>query len=434
MSQTGLPLEPPPGAALPARGPGRSHTATFWRRFAGTVGSRGVAFVLAAGTSILTARLLGPMGQGTFSVLMTLGLLGVQVVTFGLNTSTAYHGGALRAPVGRLVGFALMFATAAGGLLGLFLLGVETVAPGLLPVAGSIQALLVAIYLPLGLLAVLAQALLLGLGSVTWYNGIEVGQAAFTLLGLLALSLLFLPTPELFYGLAVTTTGLAAFLGVGAALRGVGRPHRPDRALVRGLFRYGARSYLANLFSFVVLYIDVLMVAAYLGEADAGLYAIAARVAEWAYALPVAGGAMLFATLVEQSEGERRAFTLQILRRAAIGMPIVLALMGLAAPMLVRLLYGEAYLPGLSALYWLLPAIYALGLHTLVMNHLAATGMPWVAVAAPAAGAVVNLGLNVWLIPTLGIRGAAVASLVAYAVMVAVSLGWLVRQREVHAE
>ena len=422
MSGTGLPLEPPPGAAAERAAAGPH--ATFWRRFVGTVGSRGVAFVLAAGTSILTARLLGPAGQGTYSVLMTLGLLGVQIGTFGLNTSTAYHGGN-RAPVQRLGGFILAFAFGAGALFALVLVVTEAAAPAFLPVRGTLQTVLVAVYLPLGLLAVLVQALLLGRGRVAWYNGLEVGQAGLTLAGLGALALMVHATPERFYAVTVAVTAAAGLAGLVLLLRRAGRPRLPDRTLVRGLVGYGARSYAANLFSFVVLYIDILMVAAVLGDGEAGLYAIAARVAEWAYALPVAGGAMLFATLMEQDPSERRGFTIDILRKAALGMPVVLVAVALLAPVLVELLYGAAFLPGLPALYWLLPAAFALGLHTLAMNHLAATGMPWIAIAAPVAGAALNVGLNLWLIPTAGIRGAAIASLVAYGLMAALSLGWL---------
>lgn len=428
MSGTGMSLEPPQGTAAEAAGASRAH-ATFWRRLVGTVGSRALAFVLAAGTSILTARLLGPAGQGTYSVLMTLGLLGVQIGTFGLNTSTAYHGGAVRAPVERLGGFILTFALGAGALFGLIIVAMETLAPGLLPVRGASQTVLVAVYLPLGLLAVLVQALLLGRGRVAWFNGMEVGQAALTLAGLGVLALVAGATPERFYALTLAVTAVAGVTGLLVLLRRVGPPRLPDRALVRRLIGYGARSYAANLFSFVVLYIDILMVAAILGDGDAGIYAIAAKVAEWAYALPVAGGAMLFATLMEQEPAERRGFTLDILRKAALGLPVVLVGVAVVAPFLVELLYGVEYLPGLTALYWLLPAAFALGLHTLAMNHLAATGMPWIAIAAPVAGAVLNVGLNLWLIPAAGIRGAAIASLAAYALMAAMSLGWLAVER-----
>lgn len=426
MTRTGAGMTPPAAlAAREQRGPSGHHL-TFWKRFLATIGSRGAAFGLGAGVSILIARLLGPTGQGAYSVLVTLGLLGVQLGTLGLNTSTAYHGGALRESVRQLVGFILAFAAIIGVLLGSSVLAVEAVAPHILPVDGSVQAILVALYLPLGLFAVLSQALLLGLRRIAWYNSLEVGQAGLTLAGLAIVAVLAGATPESFYAITLAVTATAGIVGLAAGLRGVGRPGVPARDLVERLLRYGARSYLANLFSFVVLYIDVLMVAALLDDTEAGFYAIAARVAEWAYTLPIAAGAMLFATLVEQEPSERRRFTLDIAFKVALGMPLVLISVGVLAPFLVEMLYGEAFLPSLPALYWLLPAIFALGLHTLAASHLAVIGMPWVAVASPALGALVNLALNFWLIPARGIQGAALASLAAYVVMVTISLGWVI--------
>lgn len=51
------------------------------------------------------------------------------------------------------------------------------------------------------------------------------------------------------------------------------------------------------------------------------------------------------------------------------------------------------------------------------MNYGAAIGMPLVTWAAPLAGFVVNVALNCWLVPAIGIVGASVSSTAAYAVV-----------------
>ena len=53
-------------------------------------------------------------------------------------------------------------------------------------------------------------------------------------------------------------------------------------------------------------------------------------------------------------------------------------------------------------------------------NLLIATGVFFVLTLA--AGAAVNIGLNLWLIPSFGIRGAAIATAASFAVELAITL------------
>jgi O-antigen/teichoic acid export membrane protein len=88
----------------------------------------------------------------------------------------------------------------------------------------------------------------------------------------------------------------------------------------------------------------------------------------------------------------------------------------------VVLLYGRAFLPSVDAFLWLLPGIFALGINTILMNYFAAEGMPPIAIWSPAIASAANIGLNLWLLPSMGIVGASVASSVAYVMMLVMSL------------
>lgn len=60
--------------------------------------------------------------------------------------------------------------------------------------------------------------------------------------------------------------------------------------------------------------------------------------------------------------------------------------------------------------------------HTLLMNAIAATGLPVTLLYAFATVALLNVGLNVTLIPLLGIVGAALTSSLSYGMMLLVSV------------
>ena len=78
-----------------------------------------------------------------------------------------------------------------------------------------------------------------------------------------------------------------------------------------------------------------------------------------------------------------------------------------------------------TALLWLLPGIFALGVNTIFMNFLAARGMPIIVVISPLAALVLNVLLNLYFIPRFGIDGAAMTSSIAYSAMLGVTLIYL---------
>ena len=70
----------------------------------------------------------------------------------------------------------------------------------------------------------------------------------------------------------------------------------------------------------------------------------------------------------------------------------------------------------------------------MLMNYYAAVGMPRVVVVAPLLGLLINIALNVALLPVMGIVGASIASSVAYGAMLAVAIVHAARNRGVDAD
>ena len=65
------------------------------------------------------------------------------------------------------------------------------------------------------------------------------------------------------------------------------------------------------------------------------------------------------------------------------------------------------------------------------MNHFAGRGMPAVTLWTPCAGLVLNVGLNLAVVPRFGMQGAAITSSAAYVLMLAVGLGAFLRRGRV---
>lgn len=249
------------------------------------------------------------------------------------------------------------------------------------------------------------------------------------------------------------TTGLA--LGLIAALRGGGaigvaagavggylaaglvaawwewRPGlsaRPEPALRRELLHYGLPLAAAFVLDYVVSTSDRLLLGALRSPADAGLYAPAydmCQQALWALMMVVNLAAYPLAIrAVEEGDivGRDRHFRQHFLLLAGLGLPAAAGL-GVLAPGLSGLL-GPRFAPAARDLLPIIAFAILLGGFKSYYFDLSfqlgrATRMQLVTVAV---AALVNLGLNLRLIPTLGLQGAAWATLAAYSIGLGLSV------------
>lgn len=397
----------------------------FLRRVAETMIVRIVLLGVGLGTAVIVARVLGPRGNGLFHATLTLGLLGVQFGNLGLHASNTYFIARDPSRLPALLANTLAIVFLAGGGGAAILLGVFWIWPALAPVGGWLLVLGV-VYIPVGLGQQLLQNLLLGLQAVRMYNVLEL--LAKTLgLGLIGLALLWgSALPTILFGAVLVGLG-AGFVASFAALASRSRWRlAPSAGLLRGSVSYGLRAYGSNLFAILVLRADVLMVQYMLGSDSTGLYSISARMADLIFMLPVVVGMLLFpklSSIRDPIERWRKG------RTAAAVTGVVMAFGGGAAAFLafpmVRLLFGDAYLPAVPAFLVLLPGIWFLSVNAILMNWFAASGMPAVAVYSPGIAFLANVAANLYFIPVWDIEGAAAASSLAYGLMFVTSLVYL---------
>ena len=185
-----------------------------------------------------------------------------------------------------------------------------------------------------------------------------------------------------------------------------GRPPGPTRTMLR----WSTGASWGELALAATWRMDNLVVGGVLGLIDLGRYSAAVAVAEVAMAL-IAGVrlAMLRTTATDTARAAREALRLTLL----VAAPAVVgaALLGPAA---IRWLFGPEFVDLQVVLWTLLPGTVAMGLSTVLMDHVAGAGRTrWVNVAGVLA-LVVNLTANFLFLPRWGISGAALASTIAY--------------------
>jgi O-antigen/teichoic acid export membrane protein len=396
-----------------ARPPARLRTDVFL-----TFGGKAATLLLGLATTVVIARELGPSGQGLFAVAYSLTLLLVQFGGLGLTTANPYFVARDRTAVPRVVANSLWLAAGLGALLVGIGLALKLVFPDAVEGLGWTPLLVTLAGVPPALAALFLQSVLLGEGRMFAYNGIDVAQAALTL-GALVVGLAFFDV-RLTGALAVLSA--ARYAGTAAYLAALRTPLRlPDGALVRRMLAYGFRVYLALLVSFLVIRLDLLLVNGYLGSTEAGLYSVAATLADGMFVLPLVVGLNLFPRVARSGEHQETA---EVFRSVAVLYGLLCLLTVPLAEPAIRLFFGADFAGAADLYYWLLPGIFSLGMLTILSQHFAGRGFPPQAVGIWFVGLALNIAINLAFLPGRGAWVASLASSIAYAVLLALHM-WL---------
>lgn len=202
---------------------------------------------------------------------------------------------------------------------------------------------------------------------------------------------------------------------------------RPDRALGGRMLRYGAKVQAGGIPQTANLRMDQALLAAWFPPAQLGLYVAAVSAAGVGDVLSTAVRTVATPSIAQQGAAAG-ARTLQVTFRkyAAASAAGTLALAAVL-PWAIPFVYGRAFAGATAPALVLLAAGLCLGAKQVLAGGAQALGDPWLASRAEIVGAVVTVACLPLLLPRLGIMGAALATLAAYATQLGVVLVGLSR-------
>lgn len=390
---------------------------------AGTLVTRILQVGLAMVASFVIARLLGPTGRGAYVTLTLLPGTLYAFGTFGIPASlTVYsgRGAGLRSLERRavLLGLSLSALLIAAALVALPLLSgsVLQTAP-----ASLVPWVLAAI--PFQLTGSFMGNILYGRQRIQGYNTIAVAQSAAILVLVVALVAgagLGLFGAVLAY-LATTIGGAAAVaLELRRAIRDDDASGEP--ASTREVFGYGLRTYPAAVAGFFNYRADIYLLNWLLASArSTGLYSLSVTFAELLFYVPDSVAAVFMPRVAAAKNGGSDGSPAEVARLTLL-ITAAAALLLLPGTALLIAVFLPAFGDSFPPLVILLPGVVSLSLVKVLTGYLLGRGHPRPTVVASVTSLVVNLGLNLVLIPTVGITGAAFASLVSYTLNAAMLL------------
>ncbi len=375
--------------------------------------------------SVLIARALGPTGRGLYAYPVALLGIVIALAHVGLEFAQIYLAGQGQ-DLRHMWADATVFSVAAGAVCWACVAGIVMIDPR---VAGGLPLSWIAI--PMGLVPLLLMSLywasLLQLDgrlvAATWASWFGVALQA------VAIGLLFAThelTPFRVLLLQWLTNGSAWLFLLLACKRAGLVSLRVDPVLLRRAVAFGVKAYVAQVFLFLVLRVDQVLVASFAGYRALGLYALATTVAEllWLLTDPLAGAMVPHVVRARMGDDRRLSFAVA---RLSLWISAAAAACGwFLAPLVVPVVYGAGFTAATPALRLLLPGVVALAAARPLGSVLVKEGRALVASVLGLGALALNVALNLALLPRIGIRGASIASSVSYA---ALALSYVVVSR-----
>jgi O-antigen/teichoic acid export membrane protein len=374
-------------------------------------------------TGVLLARTLGPQARGELAAVVLWPALIAMVGSFGVSEAIVYYSSRATTSLGTLLGTTIALWT----LQSAFLLGAAFgIVAAFFPSYGSNVTHAEEIYLlyiPLWLASLYLSAFLNGLQNFRMFNFLRflpIGASAVGLTIFAAWHHLSVRSAVGAYLLANLITALAAIVLVSRQHRLT--PVRFRRNVIKHLLSYGLRSHSATVSSLANERLDQLIISLLLSSASLGFYVIAGTLTSATGIIGFSVAMVALPALARIDSGTARVraaqrfVTLTVVVSTLVTLPLVAF-----TPTLIRIFFGAAYLPATTPARLLLVAAIILSTNRVLTAILRGVNRPFDAGMGELFGVVATVGAIALLLPPLGITGAALASIIAYAI----STGWM---------
>jgi O-antigen/teichoic acid export membrane protein len=380
-----------------------------------------LARVLDVGTGVLTARLLGPHDRGLYSLLLTIPHTLESLLRLGVAPANIYMMCRHRVEGAFIVGNSVLLALGLGALALLALPFRDFVGDRLLAGVGGWYLTLAVLLVPFYLLSTYMTSVLHAVDRFQVVNRRTILAAALRLLGT-ALVLIVLQQGLFEAFLVHVVLGVLAGVWLLPVVWRVTASVRPHLGVALATVRFGLKSHVQTLVTTLHLRLDLFLVALLLGPADVAFYALATHIAELIGGIHRPVSIVLYPRLASSTEARMHDTTITVCRHVLLLETLACGAVAVGAKFAIGLLYGAEYLPAVPPLLILLPGILMMSLYNLLGRNFTSRNRQQTTIMAGALALVVNVVLNLVLIPRLGLNGAALASTVSYSLATIVLL------------
>ncbi|MFN2448955.1 MAG: polysaccharide biosynthesis C-terminal domain-containing protein [Candidatus Baltobacteraceae bacterium] len=361
----------------------------------------------AAGLGIVTARFLGPSGKGLYAlpsveaglVASAFGGLGAALSYFMLN----------RRAGSRLLRPALFTAAF------FVLVGGVAIVPISMASGRSWAAIPAIISLPASAAINLATGYAVGIKRIRYATTLNVAVTLFTFTLMAAGLMLVSRNASVAIAVWIIATSVVGVIAIVAVVVHAKTLKGDEPVGTREFVKFSVKVGMVNLVSLLNYRADLYIIAIMTSAASLGMYTVAVSAAE-SLLVPTQVAALVTAPHIGSLEKQEAArLAARCVRNNLLIALLVCGVLSLFAEPLVRLLYGTAFLPVVTVLQVLLIGVFALSLGSPMSSYFTLKlGRPEVPLRLAGLSAAICIAASLFLVPAIGMLGAAVGSSVAY--------------------
>jgi O-antigen/teichoic acid export membrane protein len=402
----------------------RPKTASFTVNLLQTFATLGLARATQIAIGILTARFLGPHDRGLYSLLWMIPQTLEVLLRLGIGPANVYMICREKAKPSYIVSNSALLALGLGSVALLALPFRDLLGQAILANVNGWYLTLAVSVVPFWLLSTYLTSILHGLNQFQTANQQTIISVASRLFAtFIILVVLQRGLFEVFL-VNVLISVLAAIWLLVRVCTLTSASFRPHLQVALETLTFGVKSHGHTLLSALHVRLDHFLIALFLGPSQVAFYAIARHIAELIGGIHGPISTVLYPRLASGSEPHIHDTTITVCRHVLFLESLVGIVLILASQPMIGLLYGRDYLPVTQPLFILVPGVLMLSLFNLLARNFTSRNKQQTNIVAGGVGLVVNVILNIVLIPRVGISGAALASTVSYslaAVILAIS-------------
>ena len=382
--------------------------------------SQGLILVFTLGTSVLLARALGPEKRGIYSLAMILPSFLLYFTCFGIGQSSIFYLGSKKYSPKEILGnnFILVILvsilTILIGLIITFFFN-NALFPGI-----ERKYLFCAIFLaPPLIFFSFTTSILLGLQSIKKYNLIYLFNKFFLLFSFLVIFVLGIKFKVIYViiteVIVIFISCIILFFITKKETRGIS--FKFNKKYFKNSFLYGIKIYFGIIISFLHNRIGILLINSFLNPLMVGFYSIGVGLSEKIYLISDSVATVLFPRIASEKDKLKiKNFTPIIFRNILWTIIFINTIIFILAKWIIVFLYSNVFFASIKPFQILLIGAVAISGSKILESDIKGRGKPMFITWITSISTVLNIVLSIFLIPRLGILGAAWATTISYTI------------------
>lgn len=253
----------------------------------------------------------------------------------------------------------------------------------------------------------------LALKKIHFINGLQIIFAALPTLLLVAISLIGgqpLQIAMIAWFISIIVISVISFIKLQVSIQF----HFFNFKKIFNTLSYGLRSYISLFSTEMVRYIDLLFIAYFLDRQLLGYYAICVSIVEILLAIPDSVCIPFIPLRLESTQKDSKDFSPMIIRHIFFMMLIFSIIVIILGKAIIWILFGKEFLPAYFPMIVLILGIPFLSIYNFIKIEFFSHNLPGTVSFVSALILILNIILNYFLIPLLGIIGASLSSAICY--------------------